>query len=353
MKILLTHERFAPDFAGGGEYVVLETARCLIESGIDVRVVTTGDPRITEYDGIETVRLPISRYRMHLATRQIAPYAHDVDLIHTFNYHACIPSLKVGRRAGKPVVCLIMGLFQQAWKEMRGPILGRVWMAWERYIVTRPYDRTLFASDFSREDGLALGVSPKRSVVTQPGIHVEDFAPAAIKDDVILFVGKLCARKGVDDLIAAAQALPEARFRLVGWGPRAKTLRSSAPPNVEILDFERGAKLREHFGKARIFLLPSRAETFGIALVEAMASGCAVISSVPLDFAGERVAAGDVPGLVAAIRRLWQDAALTTRLGAENVDKAKVHTWQRYATSLESLYREVLAEHTQAAPCSS
>src|SRR5580693_4467204 len=59
MKVLLTHHYFPPDFAGGGEYVVLETARGLLQRGVDVRVLTTGDPRITEYEGIPTVRLPI------------------------------------------------------------------------------------------------------------------------------------------------------------------------------------------------------------------------------------------------------------------------------------------------------
>ncbi len=44
MKVLLTHERFAPDFAGGGEYVVLETARHLRQRGVDVQILTMGDP---------------------------------------------------------------------------------------------------------------------------------------------------------------------------------------------------------------------------------------------------------------------------------------------------------------------
>ena len=105
MKILLTHERFAPDFAGGGEYVVLETARHLQRRGHDVQVLTMGDSSITEYEGIPTQRLAGHRYSMNLCSKAIADAAREADLIQTFNYHASYPSLRAARRLGKPIVC--------------------------------------------------------------------------------------------------------------------------------------------------------------------------------------------------------------------------------------------------------
>jgi hypothetical protein len=115
MKILLTHDRFPPDFAGGGEYAVLETARALISRGVDVRVLTTGDPAIREYEGIPVRRLPIHRFRMNLAVREIAQEARSCDLILTYNYHACLASLAASRLTGKPVICTILGLYQNSW----------------------------------------------------------------------------------------------------------------------------------------------------------------------------------------------------------------------------------------------
>ena len=75
MNVLLTHERFLPDFGGGGERIVYETARHLMRRGVQVRVVTTGDPRVTADGGVPNVRLPVSRYRFNLALRTILDHA--------------------------------------------------------------------------------------------------------------------------------------------------------------------------------------------------------------------------------------------------------------------------------------
>ena len=121
MNVLLTHERFLPDFGGGGEQIVYETARHLLRRGVQVRVLTTGDPRTTAYGGVPTVRLPISRYRLNGAVRAIVDEARTADLIHTCTYHASLPSLLAGKWLGKPVLCQVLALFHEGWKEMRGP----------------------------------------------------------------------------------------------------------------------------------------------------------------------------------------------------------------------------------------
>src|SRR5262245_29689879 len=115
MKVLLTHHYFPPVFAGGGEYVALEIARGLMQRGVDIRVLTTGDPKITEYERIPTERVPVHRYGFNFYYRRIREMARDVDLIQTFNYHACLPSLRAGKRLGKPVVCSILSLWSKEW----------------------------------------------------------------------------------------------------------------------------------------------------------------------------------------------------------------------------------------------
>lgn len=345
MKVLLTHELFPPDFAGGGEYIALETARNLMRHGVDVQVLTTGEPAITSYEGTPTARLPMHRYRFNLATSQILELARNADLIHTFNYHACLSSLRAGRRLGKPVVCVILGLFQNAWKEMRPGLAGHARILWERFLVTRPFNRLIFLSEYSRKTGVALGAPPARSLVNCPGIYVDQYCPAAQKEDVVLFVGKLEVRKGILDLLEVARLLPAVRFRVFGWGPDEAAVRAAAPSNIEFVGFERGEKLRDMLARARIFFFPSKAETFGIALVEAMASGCAVVSTVPLEFEGAHVSPGDRQSMVEAVSTLWDDRETSTAMGMRNRELAQAYSWEQHVACLLDTYQAVLREN--------
>ncbi len=351
MKVLLTHELFAPDFAGGGEYVALETARNLMRYGVDVQVLTTGDPAITSYEGIPTIRLPIHRYRLNMAASRIAELASGADIIHTFNYHACFASLRAGRRVGKPVVCVILGLFQNAWKEMRPGLGGRGRIWWERFLVTRPFDRLIFISEYSRRNGIAMGAPRARSLVNCPGIYVDQYHAKAPKEDAVLFVGKLDVRKGILDVLSVARRLPTVLFRVFGWGPDESAIRAAAPGNVEFEGFERGEKLRDVLGRARIFIFPSKAETFGIALVEAMASGCAVISSVPLEFEGVHVTPGDIESMVTAVKALWEDKETSAAMGRRNRELSLAYTWDHHVATLLETYEKILSEtnHRQRA----
>lgn len=341
MKVLLTHERFLPDFAGGGEYIAFETAKGLIGRGVDVQVLTTGNPRIAEYDGVPTLRLPTHRYRLNLAVRKIVEAGRGADLIQTFNYHACLPSLLAGWMLRIPVVCVVLGLFQEAWKDMRSFPAAAIWTAWERFLVRRKFDRLVFLSSHSCQAALGLGVQRERTAVISPGIDLSAYFPDPQKDDVVFFAGKLDVRKGIYDLIEIARALPKVRFRVIGWGPQEGQIRKQAPSNVEVIPFRTGEPLQELFRKARIFFFPTYSETFGLVIVEAMASGCAIISTSPLEFAGIRVPAGDRKAMVEAVQRLYYDREVTERMGCKNHELASFYNWNRYTDDLMCIYAEL------------
>ena len=350
MRVLLTHERFAPDFGGGGEAMVLAIARHLIHAGVTVRVLTTGDPYSTDYEGISTIRLPISRYAMNLAVPTIAKLAQEVDLIQTFNYHACLSSLLGGKLSRKPVVCTFLGLIQETWTDMRGPLLGRMWMFWEKLLVRRNFSRLLFLTEDNREAAIHLGADRKRTVVNVPGIVAGEFSPAAVKDNIVVFVGKFDVRKGIFDVLEVARALPCVPFFMIGWGSREAELRSMAPANVRIFTQPQRAVIRDCVGRAAIFLLPSRGEGFPVALLEAMAAGCAVVASVPLHFEGFRVAPGDRTAMIRAIAALWQNPAEARRLGETNIGLANQYSWDEHVNRLLQVYREVLDERHRPIP---
>lgn len=353
MRVLIVHELYPPDIAGGGENVVRGVAEGLQRHGHEVSVLTTGDPENRGFNGVPVSRLPISRYKLNLAARRVAEAARDADVIHAFNYHACLPAFLAGRRLGKPAVCEILGLFTDEWLRMRGPIAGRMYRAWERRLLTLPFDRTVFISDYSAEIAVRLGVPRERCVVNFPGINHEHYFSSPERDVDVLFMGKLTVRKGIEDVLEVARRLPDLQFRVVGWSEDYEAVRAAAPGNI-IMDVEAEPMgpvpfIFEALSRARILLFPSRAETFGLVIAEAMASGCAVVSSVPLNFAGAVITPGDIEGITEAVRRLAEDREGTAAMGRENIERAKAYSWDRHVEILSAMYEELLAGRHAAA----
>ena len=348
LKILVTHELFMPDFAGGGEKIVYEYTKRLAERGHDVTVLTTGNPKVKEYEGIKTVRIPIPRYSFNLAVPWILKYARNADIIQTNNYNAALPSFIAGKILRKPVVCIVHGVYGKRWNEMRGKILGSLSAFVEKSQLARGYDRIVFYSDFAREQGAEIGIK-NNTEVFYLGIDPREFKPKK-KEKYVLFVGRLEKQKGIENLINVAKEMPDIKFKIVGKGSpeEEKRLRKIAPKNVQFLGFKTGKPLRELFSRALVFCLPSVAETFGLVLLEAMASGCAIVSTVPLDYRGVKVQYGDNESLKHAIRNLIDNPKLAERLGKENMKIAKKYDWEVFVDSLEKLYYELLQKKKRA-----
>lgn len=341
MKILITHERFPPDFYGGGERVVYELAKRLNSKNIEVSILTVGDPKIVEYESIPTTRLPIHRYLMNLAFPWVYQYAKKVDLIQTNSYNACLPSLLAGKLLKKPVVCLVHAVWRDKWLEMRGLLGGNISRLVEKIQLARKYTKIIFFSDESRDEGLQLGISEELTKVIPLGINYEKYQIKK-KGNYILFVGRLAKQKGIDNLIEAARGLPSINFKLVGTGEEESRIRSNAPPNVELLGYVPEERLLDLYARAPIFCLPSVAETFGLVALEAMASGCAVISTVPLDFEGIKLKQGNVEQLKEGLNYLINNRNITERMGQDNRVKARNYSWDSFAQQMIDLYREIL-----------
>jgi glycosyltransferase involved in cell wall biosynthesis len=101
----------------------------------------------------------------------------------------------------------------------------------------------------------------------------------------IVAVGDLAdQRKGVDVAIDALRIQPEldCRLTVIGGGSKSSALetRSSSDPRVELVGARSPVQTRKALAGADVFVFPTRADVFGLALVEAMGAGlCAVVSS--------------------------------------------------------------------------
>ena len=97
-------------------------------------------------------------------------------------------------------------------------------------------------------------------------------------------------------------------------------------------------------------MLPSRHENFGVAVVEAMASGTPVVVSDQVGIHREIAEAGaglvttlDPADVAGAIGRLLDDPEAAERMGrAGEALAARQYTWERVAADVEALYEEVV-----------
>lgn len=339
-RVLLIHERFFPDNAGGGEYVALERARWLARGGCDVRVLCAGDPAISEVEGIPTRRLAVPRQLMLLLLPQAVAEARRADLVHAFNFYAAPLAFAAARIARRPVVCEQLGLFGPAWREMRPGLVGQMFERLERWQLRLPFDDHLFLSPASRDLARCLGFKGSGSVVA-PGI---DAPEGALREkpsgSAVLFAGKFDRRKGFDRLCAVAEAMPDLRFEAVGWGEVATPV---VPANVTVIE-GRGAVYRAALARASVLFMPSRAETFGLVIYEAMQAGCSIVSTIPAEFHGVHLDPWDLDAAVRAIRQRMDDPDLAMSEGRRNRAIADTLTWKASDDAVRRIYRKLLPQ---------
>lgn len=156
----------------------------------------------------------------------------------------------------------------------------------EDRVIRRGVDLFIAWSNWAAEGLQSEGVAGERIRVLPPGIDLSVWQPVP-KDSNdrplrVLFVGGDFSRKGGDLLLEAARQLTgEIEVVLVTFG-EARDL----PPNARIERAEPNSpELRAWYDWADIFVLPTRADCFGIATIEAMAAG---LPTIVTDVGGAR-----------------------------------------------------------------
>jgi phosphatidylinositol alpha 1,6-mannosyltransferase len=173
---------------------------------------------------------------------------------------------------------------------------------------------------------------------------------------VVTYVGRLAPEKGLGVALTAVAPLlaahPERlRVVLVGDGPAEASLRASAPDGVIFLGRREGRALAECYASSDVFLFPSTTETFGNVVLEALASGLAVVAhdrGPTFEFANARTACPvDVrraDAIAAALVGLLADPARRQALGKAGRQEALARSWDRVWDTLFADYAEALAQ---------
>ncbi|MCO5171560.1 MAG: glycosyltransferase family 4 protein [Planctomycetes bacterium] len=359
------------DAPGGMEGQGRRLARALAGQGVPITYVTTapqGSPLpAREVLGlIEVFRVPVltavdwttSLDLLELTCLGLlAARRERVEVVYSVHHTIGAVAARVGRALGAPVVVKLAG----------GGATGDVQTLLAsprraRYAAAlRQAARLVAISDAIAAEARGLvGVPAERIVRIPNGVDLEAFKPAAPQGERVVFLGRLAREKRVDVLLDAfarvARERPAATLDLAGDGPERAALEARAARLglggrarfLGVVD-DPAALLRG----AAALALPSASEGLSNALLEAMASGVAVLATripgtdevVRDGEEGLLVAPDDPAALGAALGRLLGDPALARRLGAAGRRRAEEAfdleaVAERHALLFEGLKRE-------------
>jgi glycosyltransferase involved in cell wall biosynthesis len=383
--------RFPPG-TGGVERHVQEISRRLVRSGHTVDVYTSdlltefpirrfdaSVPRLDRTDAGTIHRLKVWSLPGELhypffrgLGRSLARDRPELLHVHTFGTNQVAVARRHRHMHGTPFV--LTAHFHPDWSIEGG---------WLRHQIREYYDRHLagpILADASRiivqtdaEEGLLRELRlPLPPVVKIPAGHTPLPPPPpgdrpfahrlGVDGPFALFVGRLASNKGLPVLLEAFQGLhrrdPTAALVLVGpdGGMRTTLVHRAAElgisSQVHITGYlEDEGLLASAFREARLFVLPSEYEAFGLVLLEALVQGTPVIATrvggVPEVIedgrAGLLVPPNDAPALEHALEELWNDEAKRNELAEYGKTVAVPRfSWDAITNQLVALYREVL-----------
>ena len=196
------------------------------------------------------------------------------------------------------------------------------------------------------------------------GIDLDVYKPGLapirhLRDDNIniLFVGRLEKRKGLGDLLRAYRAMssriPRVRLIIVGDGPLHGRVESYIARhrlgNVVMAGYVPDSVKPRYYNSADIFCAPATgAESFGIVLLEALASGLPVVATEVPGYMSVLEPGHDsitVPAknwreLAASLVILARDQQLRSRLADYALEKARRYSWKLVAADVIDVYQD-------------
>lgn len=364
----------------------LGLSRALINLGVDVRIATTrfssGLRGREIIEGVEVHRLPVLRTNTSdspdgsaaakasifaSAASYVARHRRDYDIIHAH----CISSASLGAALGARIARL-PAIIKPSLGGADGEISKIVDSPFARLAtsVLRGVDRFAVLDSGIAEELAELGVFRDRLTHVPNGLDLERFKPATCEErkqirerldlpegPIAIFVGQIIKRKGVDQLLEAWRevlaSIKDAWLIFVGEGELSQAVRDrAAVPGSRILHLGVRRDVSELMRAANVFVLPSRNESFGNVIVEAMACGLPLItgrtgiaSQLAIDSIAGRLVDPERPYEIAcALSEILGSAEQAAMFGSRGQELARQFDYRQVARKYLGIYEEILKE---------
>lgn len=285
MRLAITHPYSWPDVRRGAERILVETAESLVARGHDVTVLTSGSrPGRSRSGSLRTIRLRRLfgdnwRHERSFAYR-IVPYlvGGRYQIVHSLSVWDAYCAISARRFGGYRVVFDDMGIPNRDFysTQREGPLRERLVHDVDVYGCMSDHALEVLHRDWGRVGSLIPG-----------GVRLSQFPVGGERDPLptVLFSGTLeDTRKGLDILLEAVaiagKEVPELRLWLSGPG-NPEPILAKAPPEarrrVEVLPIGKPEDQGQRYARAWVTALPSVSDSFGLVLLESLASGTPIV----------------------------------------------------------------------------
>jgi glycosyltransferase involved in cell wall biosynthesis len=381
MRICFVSRRFFPAISGMSVYA-LNLLRELVAAGHDVTMISQyrGDALgIRVYGGGPPPAVPGVKvigleqvgeqnggdFETDVANMKAAILAEHArqpfDILHAqYGYPCGWAVLEASRETGVPNVVSIQG--------GDGHWVGSCCET-HRLAMVRVLDHAgavlIGCQSFAEEVTDRLGTDPARFTIVPGAVDVTRFTPGTHAPDVpvMLYHGRVDARKGVLDMLDALApiAAEGIAFKLLisGIGPTydqtaARITELGLGNHAEMTGYVDYADVPAVYHRADIFVSPTYAEGFSNTILEAMASGLAVVSCRSVGVVdcirnednGLLTDPGDIPALTTALRRVLTDTALRQRLAETGLEECRrVYSWGAVGRQIMDVYAAMAGQN--------
>lgn len=310
LKIALITENFLPHI-GGIEKFLLDLAKGLMRRGVEVRVVTSDSGGIIgfhQFEGVDVYSYHWFSFSDHAvpSIKNLKEHICWADVIHTNTYTTAPITNYLGKKYHKPVLITVHEVLGEKWNWIEtNPVLRLGYRLFERYVVTRNYDRFVCNSIATKNDLQKLKIPFDKVRLVYSSIRTDDFDSvqenrkalcefAGIDEmsTIFLYFGRPGQPKGIFVYLNAIklldpQLIKRAKFIFIlakePHRMRQQFLRQiqkdGLGSTVVVCDSQPRAKLLEYIKSSDYVVIPSITEGFGLTTAESCLLGKKVIHS--------------------------------------------------------------------------